>query len=89
MAKVEKELVVSNENGIHARPAAMFVKVSNRFKSEIFVKKDGERVNGKSIMGIMMLAAEFGSKLIITAIGDDAEDALKAIEQLFLSRFEG
>lgn len=89
MAKVEKELVVSNENGIHARPAAMFVKVSNRFKSEIFVKKDGERVNGKSIMGIMMLAAEFGSKLIVTAIGDDAEEAVSALEQLFLSRFEG
>ena len=88
MAKVEKELVVSNENGIHARPAAMFVKVSNRFKSEIFVKKDGERVNGKSIMGIMMLAAEFGSTLMITAIGDDAEEAVSALEKLFLSKFE-
>ena len=54
---ITKELVVINKLGIHARPAAMFVKVANRFESEVFVEKDGEQVNGKSIMGLMMLAA--------------------------------
>jgi phosphocarrier protein len=60
-----KEFMVSNKLGIHARPAAMFVKVANRFKCNIFVEKDGEKVNGKSIMGLMMLAAGPGSKLKI------------------------
>ena len=58
-----KEFLVSNKLGIHARPAAMFVKTANRFACDIFVEKDGEKVNGKSIMGLMMLAAGPGSKL--------------------------
>ena len=65
-----------NRLGLHARPSAMFVKVCSRFKCDIWVEKDGEQVNGKSIMGLMMLAAGLGSKLRITCEGSDAEKAL-------------
>src|SRR5664280_3161205 len=67
-----REVTVINKLGVHARPAAMFVKVSNRFESDITVAKDGEEVNGKSIMGLMMLAAGLDAKLIISAEGRDA-----------------
>jgi phosphocarrier protein len=83
-----KELVVSNKLGIHARPAAMFVKVANRFDCDIFVEKDGERVNGKSIMGLMMLAAGPGSRLKIQADGQDAQQALYEIEALLKRKFD-
>lgn len=83
----ERELVILNRYGLHARPAAMFVKTSNRFKSEVWVEKDGEEVNGKSIMGLMMLAAGHGSKLKVSAAGSDAEKFLDEIEQLVASRF--
>ena len=85
---VTKELQVANKLGIHARPAAMFVKVANRFASDIFVEKDGEKVNGKSIMGLMMLAAGPGCKIIIYAIGNDAHDALAEIEALLKRKFD-
>ena len=65
MGRIVKEFVVGNKLGIHARPAAMFVKVANLYKSEIFVEKDDERVNGKSIMGLMMLAAGPGCKVTV------------------------
>jgi phosphocarrier protein len=78
---------VINKLGIHARPAALFVKVANKFASDITVEKDGEEVNGKSIMGLMMLAAGQGSKLTITARGTDAETAVAEIEKLFLAKF--
>lgn len=81
------QLVIVNRLGLHARPAAMFVKVSNQHKSEIWVEKDGEEVNGKSIMGLMMLAAGNGSKLIVSADGPDADQALEAIRQLVEQRF--
>ena len=84
---LQKELVVSNKLGIHARPAALFVKTANRYECEISVEKDGEKVNGKSIMGLMMLAAEEGSKVKIVANGEDEKDVLTALEQLFDSRF--
>jgi phosphocarrier protein len=84
---VVRQLVVVNKLGIHARPAAMFVKTASRFQSEITVEKDGEQVNGKSIMGLMMLAAGCGSKLMVSATGADAEKALDEIDQLFASRF--
>ncbi|MFZ4694659.1 MAG: HPr family phosphocarrier protein [Verrucomicrobiia bacterium] len=84
---VVRQLVVVNKLGIHARPATMFVKTASRFQSEITVEKDGEQVNGKSIMGLMMLAAGCGSKLMVSATGADAEKALDEIEQLFASRF--
>jgi phosphocarrier protein HPr len=83
-----RELLVSNKLGIHARPAAMFVKVANRFNCNIFVEKDGETVNGKSIMGIMMLAAGPGSKLKVRAEGQDASQALTELEMLVNRKFD-
>ena len=86
MAK--KEFTISNKLGIHARPAAQFVKTANRFKADVFVEKDGEEVDGKSIMGLMMLAAGPGSKILVEASGPDAEAALSALAQLVESRFD-
>lgn len=86
--ELSRELVVSNKLGVHARPAAMFVKVANRFESEIFVEKDGETVNGKSIMGLMMLAAGPGSKLQVRAAGPDAAQAITEIEALLKRKFD-
>jgi len=83
-----KDMVVSNKLGVHARPAAMFVKIANRFESEIYVDKDGETVNGKSIMGLMMLAAGPGSKLHVRAAGPDAPEALNEIEALLKRKFD-
>jgi phosphocarrier protein HPr len=83
-----KELVVQNKMGIHARPAAMVVRVTNKFKSEVFVEKDEEQVNGKSIMGLMMLAAAKGSKVKFIATGDDAEAMLNELEALFARKFD-
>ena len=87
-SRLTRELVILNRYGLHARPAALFVKTSNRFKSEVWVEKDGEEVNGKSIMGLMMLAAGHGSVLIISAEGPDAEVALTALEDLIKRNFE-
>ena len=83
-----KELTIANKLGIHARPAALFVKTANRFTCEIFVEKDGEKINGKSIMGLMMLAAGPGSKLMIYAEGSDASKALLEIENLLRRKFD-
>jgi phosphocarrier protein len=85
-----KELVVQNKMGIHARPAAMFVRIANTFSGEVWVEKDGEQVNGKSIMGLMMLAAGKGSKLVVRAEGaaEDAERMLADLVNLFERRFE-
>src|SRR5476649_2787077 len=83
-----KELTISNKLGIHARPAAMFVKTANRFVCDIFVEKDGEKINGKSIMGLMMLAAGPGSKLTLHARGADAPAAIAEIEALFKRKFD-
>ena len=80
--RVSKELIVLNKLGIHARPAALFVKTANRFSCDIFVEKDGERVNGKSIMGLMMLAAGPGSKLLLLTEGPDAAKAVLELEAL-------
>ena len=87
MTRTVKELTIDNRNGLHARPAALFVKTSNQFSSEIWVEKDDERVNGKSIMGLMMLAAAKGSILRIIAEGDDALAAATALEELLATRF--
>ena len=86
--KVTKELVVINKLGIHARPAAMFVRTANRFDCQIFVEKDGERVNGKSIMGLMMLAAGPGSTLTLFAEGGDAARAVVELEALVKRKFD-
>jgi phosphocarrier protein HPr len=85
---ITRELVVVNKLGIHARPAAMFVKTANRFECDIFVEKDGEKVNGKSIMGLMMLAAGPGSHLQVHAEGVDAAKALSEIEGLIERKFD-
>lgn len=85
---ITKEFTILNRLGLHARPSAMFVKTSNRFKAEVWVEKDGEQVNGKSIMGLMMLAAGQGSKLLVSCEGPDAEQALTEIEALIQRRFD-
>ena len=81
------EVVIDNRNGLHARPAAMFVKISSRYRAEVWVEKDGERVNGKSIMGLMMLAAGKGSRPQIIAEGVDADKAVAEIKNLVETRF--
>jgi len=85
---VTREMVVINKLGIHARPAAMFVKTANRFGCDVFVEKDGEKVNGKSIMGLMMLAAGPGSKLSVQAEGEDAARALNELDALLKRKFD-
>jgi len=87
-SSMTRDFQVSNKLGIHARPAAMFVKTANRFNCEIFVEKDGEKVNGKSIMGLMMLAAGPGSTLTVHAQGHDASQALAEIETLIKRKFD-
>lgn len=79
--KVQKKLTVKNKLGLHARPAALFVQLANSFESEIIVSKGNVKVDGKSIMGIMMLAAGKGSKIIVLAEGKDADKAIKKIEE--------
>lgn len=74
--------------GIHARPAAMIVRIANRYPAEVFVQKDDEQVNGKSIMGLMMLAAGHGSKLRFSATGERAEEMLQELEALFARKFD-
>ena len=87
LQKVEKEISIVNRLGLHARPAAMFVRIASRYRSEIWVSKEGEEVNGKSIMGLMMLAAGQGSKLRIRCEGPDAEKAIEELEQLIIAKF--
>jgi len=85
---VSKDMVVQNQLGLHARPASMFVKTATKFASEIMVEKEGESVNGKSIMGLMMLAASHGTILTVTAEGSDASNALNELEELVNRNFE-
>ena len=82
MSIVKKQLIVKNKSGLHARPAALFVQVANKFDSRITVRRDGEEVNGKSIMGILMLGAEKDSVIIIEADGVDAQAALEELEKI-------
>jgi len=86
--RITRELVVTNKLGIHARPAAMFVRTASKFDCEVFVEKDGERVNGKSIMGLMMLAAGPSSKLLLIAEGGDAARAVLELESLVKGNFD-
>ena len=85
--KTEKGIPIVNRLGLHARPAAMFVRIASRYRSEIWVSKEGEEVNGKSIMGLMMLAAGQGSKLRIRAEGPDAYKAVEELEELINAKF--
>lgn len=84
----ERTVEIVNRAGMHARPAAEFVKLAGRFASEIRLEKDGLEVNGKSIMGVLMLAAERGSQLRLSATGNDAEDAIDALSDLIGRGFE-
>ena len=83
----ERTVEIVNKNGLHARPAAEIVKTASRFKSDITVVRDDLEVNGKSIMGVMMLAAEYGSTLTIRADGPDADQALEALAALIAAKF--
>lgn len=85
---MEKIMTIKNRMGLHARPAALFVQEAAKFKSQIYVMKDGLQVNGKSVMGLMLLAAESGSKLTVKADGPDEEKALQALAKLFERRFD-
>jgi phosphocarrier protein HPr len=84
---MERSVEIVNKNGLHARPAAEIVKLSSRFQSEITIVRDDLEVNGKSIMGVMMLAAEFGSNILVRANGPDAEQAVSAIADLVAAKF--
>ena len=83
----ERTVEIVNKNGLHARPAAEIVKLSAKFQSEITIVRDDLEVNGKSIMGVMMLAAEYGSSITIRANGPDAELAAQALAALVASGF--
>jgi phosphocarrier protein len=84
---LSREFVIQNQYGIHARPAALFVKAASRFDSDIFVEKDGNRVSGKSIMGMMTLEASFGSRITVIIEGPDAEAAMAELQALLESKF--
>lgn len=83
-----RELELRNQYGLHARPAAMLVKLASRYDADVTVEKDGAKVSGKSILGLMTLEASFGSTLKITAAGADAARVLEEIEQLILRKFD-
>ena len=85
---VEREFVMKNKLGMHARPAALFVHQASRFKSKILVSKDSLEVNGKSVMGLMLLAAECGSKVKVRAEGPDEGEAVESLERLFERKFD-
>ncbi|MCQ2367223.1 MAG: HPr family phosphocarrier protein [Akkermansia sp.] len=84
---ITKQLTVLNKLGIHARPAAQFVRVASRFQAGVTVEKDGETVDGKSIMGLMMLAIGWGAVINVTVEGADENEAMKALEDLINSKF--
>lgn len=83
-----KTVRIANKLGLHARPSAKVVQTATKFKSEITLEKDGLEVNGKSIMGVMMLAAEMGSEVKVTARGEDEDEAVKALAEVIASKFE-
>ena len=84
---VERTVQILNKNGLHARPAAEIVKLAAKYRSEITISRDGTEVNGKSIMGVMMLAAECGASIVLRAQGEDAEQAIDAIATLIANKF--
>jgi len=83
----ERTIEIVNKNGLHARPAAEIVKLSSKFNCDITIVRDDLEVNGKSIMGVMMLAAEYGSNILVRANGPDAEQAVNAIADLVAAKF--
>jgi phosphocarrier protein len=87
MSKVVRKLEIKNKLGVHARAAALLVQTVNRFSAQVTFSKDGQTTDGRSIMGVLTLAATQGSKIQVEATGDDAERAVRAIERLIDSRF--
>ena len=85
----ETELLIRNQLGLHVRAAAKFVHTASKFKCEVLVSRDGLEVNGKSILGVMMLAAEMGSTIVVKTVGADEQEALTAIRALVDGKFEG
>jgi len=85
---IEKEITIKNRTGLHTRPAATLVKIAAKFKSDFFIQKDGMEINGKSIIGVMTLAAEQGAKLILRFSGEDEAQAAEAIISLFDRGFD-
>ncbi len=84
---ITNKITILNKLGIHARPAAQFVRVAGRFKADVTVEKDGERVDGKSIMGLMMLAVGCGAEIIVTTDGEDEKEAMAALLELVADKF--
>ena len=87
MVKVVKKMEIKNKLGVHARAAALLVQTVNRFSAQVTISKDGQSADGRSIMGVLMLAATQGSTIDVEAAGQDAEQAVKAIERLIDKRF--
>ena len=85
--RCERKVRIQNKYGLHARPAAEFVKKAHTFEADVWVRKDDLEVNGKSIMGMMMLAAEHGTEILIRAAGEDAEAAVEALSSLVTTKF--
>ena len=84
---IVKQFTVDNKYGIHARPAALLVKAASSFECEVFIEKDGNKVSGKSIMGLMTIEGYPGSVMTVSAVGDDAHEAMTEIEKLFVNKF--
>lgn len=85
---IEKNVIISNRAGIHARPAALIAQTANKFKADISLEKDGVRINAKSIMGIITMAAAYQTPIVIITEGSDEQEAADAIESLFIKKFE-
>ncbi len=85
MPKLEKEIIIRNEQGLHARPAALFVQIVSKYNSDVTIIKDDERINGKSIMGILTLGAQKDSSIILEVDGEDADVVTKELEELLTS----
>jgi phosphocarrier protein HPr len=84
----ESLVTIKNRAGIHARPAALIVQTASKFKSRVYLEKDGDRINGKSIMGIITLGASYGVPIRILAEGEDENEAVEAVKKLFENKFE-
>ena len=88
MSKITETITIINKLGLHARPAALLVQVASKFKANIEIENENDKVNGKSIMGVMMLAAACGTDITVTADGDDAEEAIAGLRALIDSKFD-
>ncbi len=88
MPQLEKQIIIKNRTGLHARPAALFVQKANKYESDVKILKDDQEVNGKSIMGILMLAAEKGAQIKLVINGEDAEAAMEELEEVLAGDLE-